>query len=102
MKAISLRLQQSVGALRLATACMGLAIAAGGLAHFVWPQPFEPLNNTLGFTSHTRLHVYVNGAMETVLGLTLISPKTRKLSAALSFGYPIYLLANAFRAHGRH
>jgi uncharacterized membrane protein len=98
MKAMSLLVHQSAGSLQLATACVGLTVAAGGLAHFVWPQQFEPLNKTLGFTSHTRLHVYVNGAIETVLGVTLISPKTRKLNAALSFGYPIYLSLNTFRA----
>ncbi len=81
---------------------MGLAVAAGGLAHFVWPQQFEPLNKTLGFTSHTRVHVDVNGAIETVLGLTLISARTRKLNAALSCGYLIYLYLNAFRARRYH
>lgn len=80
------------------SAYVGFAVAAGGLAHFVWPRRFEPVNTVLGFTQHTRLHVYLNGAIETALGLTLISPRTRKLNIALSIGYPVYLAINAFRA----
>lgn len=75
-----------------------MAIAVGGLAHFVWPQRFERLNKWLGFTRRTRVHVYVNGSIETALGVTLISPRSRKLNAVLSTGYPIYLSANVFRA----
>lgn len=76
----------------------GLAVTAGGLAHFAWPGKFEPVNRKLGFTHDTRTHVYVNGGIETALGLTLISAKTRKMNIALSVCYPIYLGLNASRA----
>lgn len=72
-------------------------MTAVGLAHFAFPRAFEPLNRKLGFTEHTRRHVYVNGAVETAIGLTMLSPRTRTLNAALSVGYPSYLIANAIR-----
>ncbi|WP_101947835.1 hypothetical protein [Mycobacterium sp. 3519A] len=77
---------------------LGLNVAAGGLAHFIWPRKFEPLNRRLGFTNHTRTHVYCNGAIETAIGLTLLSPTTHRLTATLSVAYPIYLATNTIRA----
>lgn len=82
----------------LSRATAGLAVMAVGLAHFAWPGKFKPVNRWLGFTRDTRTHVYVNGGIETVLGLTLISTKTRKVNFVLSVCYPIYLGLNALRA----
>ncbi|OBK81656.1 hypothetical protein [Mycobacterium sp. 1164985.4] len=77
----------------------GVAATACGLAHFVWPAKFEPVNRQLGFTRNTRTHVYVNGGIETALGLTLMSRRTRTINIALSVTYPIYLMLNALRAN---
>ncbi|MCV7257195.1 hypothetical protein [Mycobacterium shimoidei] len=79
----------------------GVAVTACGLAHFAWPRRFEALNRKLGFTHNTRLHVFVNGGLETVLGLTLMSSRTRTANVALSIGYPIYLTLNVLRARLR-
>jgi uncharacterized membrane protein len=78
----------------------GVAATACGLAHFVWPVKFEPINRQLGFTRRTRTHVYVNGGIETTLGLTLMSDRTRTINIALSVAYPTYLMLNALRARG--
>lgn len=79
----------------------GVAVTVCGLAHFAWPLKFEPVNRQLGFTRGTRTHVYVNGGIETVLGLTLMSSTTRTVNVALSITYPIYLMLNALRARLR-
>jgi uncharacterized membrane protein len=76
----------------------GIAVTACGLAHFAWPPIFEPVNRQLGFTRNTRTHVYVNGGIETALGLTLFSTNTRKVNLVLMVCYPIYLGLNALRA----
>jgi hypothetical protein len=76
----------------------GVAVAGIGLAHFAWPTRFEPLNESMGFTQRTRRHVYINGAIETLLGLTMVSPRTRTLNIVLSIAYPTYLAANIIRA----
>lgn len=79
----------------------GVAVTACGLAHFAVPRRFEPLNRELGFTHNTRLHVFVNGGLETLLGLTLMSSRIRTANVALSIAYPIYLTLNALRARLR-
>ncbi|MCV7043008.1 hypothetical protein BST36_24295 [Mycolicibacterium moriokaense] len=76
----------------------GVVVTACGLAHFAWPVKFEPINRQLGFTRNTRTHVYVNGGVETALGLTLMSGRARTINFALSVTYPIYLMLNALRA----
>ena len=74
------------------------AVAAIGLLHFVFPTAFEPLNRWLGFTENTRRHVYVNGAVETAIGLLLARPMTRPISASLGAAYGLYLTVHALRA----
>ena len=76
----------------------GLVITAVGCAHFGWPAAFERVNRTLGFTRNTRLNVFVNGGIETALGVTLLSERTRYANIALSVCYPAYLMLNALRA----
>ena len=48
----------------------GLALAATGLSHFVAPQIYEGMTKA-AFPDNTRTHVYVDGGIETVLGLAL-------------------------------
>ncbi|CAM2868362.1 hypothetical protein BST27_26320 [Mycobacterium intermedium] len=75
----------------------GLLTSGIGLAHFAAPALFEPVNRTLGFKNHTRRHVYINGAIATLIGLSMMHPRTRTLTPAAGTGYSAYLLANYMR-----
>lgn len=79
-----------------ATTVAGLALAGGGLAHFVVPQLFEGLTRP-AFPDNTRQHVYIDGGIETVVGLGLAAPQTRKLALIGLAGYLIYLIGNVVR-----
>jgi len=72
----------------------GLAMAAVGLSHFVRPEMFESITAP-AFPTNTRQHIYVNGGIETAIGLGLIPAKTRKLAVAGLIGYAAYLGVNA-------
>jgi uncharacterized membrane protein len=74
----------------------GLAIAGLGLAHFTSPRMWEPITKT-AFPRNTRQHVYTNGGIETVLGLSLSSRQTRSLATVGLTGYLAYLGGNAIR-----
>jgi uncharacterized membrane protein len=74
----------------------GLALAGMGLAHFTSPRLFESLT-ALSFPRNTRQHVYTNGGIETVLGLSFSSRQTRSLGAVGLIGYVAYLGGNAIR-----
>ena len=74
----------------------GLAIAGLGLAHFTSPRMWEPITQT-AFPRNTRQHIYTNGSIETVLGLTFASRQTRSLGAVGLIGYLAYLGGNAIR-----
>lgn len=75
-----------------------LVVTAVGVAHFAFPQAFEPLNRWLGFGANTRQHVYVNGAIETTIGLTSAAATTRTASRALGIAYGLYLATHALRS----
>lgn len=75
---------------------VGLGIAGFGLAHFVKPEAFESITAT-AFPTDTEQHLYIDGAAETVLGLALAAPKTRKLGAIGLLGYGGYLAANVLK-----
>lgn len=79
-----------------ATQWAGLALAGTGLAHFVKPELFESLT-AQAFPDDTKKHVYIDGAVETVLGLGLAVPKTRKAAAVGVIGYLAYLGVSAAR-----
>jgi len=74
----------------------GLALAGAGLAHFTSPRLFEPMTKT-AFPRKTRQHVYTNGSIETVLGLSFASRQTRSLGVVGVIGYLAYLGGNAIR-----
>jgi uncharacterized membrane protein len=74
----------------------GLAVAGTGLAHFTSPRLFEPITK-LSFPRNVRQHVYTNGSIETVLGLTFASRKTRSLGTVGLIGYLAYLGGNTIR-----
>jgi uncharacterized membrane protein len=74
----------------------GLVLAGGGLSHFTSPQLWEPITKT-AFPRSTRQHVYTNGGIETVLGLSFSSRQTRSLGVVGLIGYLAYLGGNAVR-----
>ncbi|MGV0795218.1 hypothetical protein [Mycolicibacterium sp. XJ1819] len=75
---------------------VGLGVAGIGLAHFVRPQMFESMT-AQAFPDNIRQHTYINGGIETALGLGLATVKTRKLALVGTIGYLAYLAGNAVR-----
>lgn len=74
----------------------GLILAAAGLSHFVAPQIYEGMTKA-AFPTNTRQHVYIDGGIETAVGLGLAVRKTRNLAAVGLVAYLIYLVGNAVR-----
>lgn len=74
----------------------GLALAATGVAHFVKPQVFDDLTSQ-AFPRDTRKHVFIDGGIETALGLGLTSRKTRPLAVIGLLGYGAYLAGSVAR-----
>ena len=74
----------------------GLALAGTGLSHFVVPQVYEGLTKS-AFPTNTRQHIYIDGAIETVVGLGIASPKTRKLALGGLVAYGLYMAVNVAR-----
>ncbi|SEH50363.1 hypothetical protein SAMN04489835_0634 [Mycolicibacterium rutilum] len=87
--------QESGGGSRIATLA-GLGVAGVGLSHFVKPELFESVT-AQPFPRNTRQFIYVNGGIETALGLGLAARKTRKLALLGTVGYLAYLAGNAAR-----
>jgi uncharacterized membrane protein len=75
----------------------GVALAATGLSHFFKPQVYEKMT-ALAFPKNTRRHVYVDGAIETAIGVGLVAPQTRKFAYAGIAGYLGYLIFGAVRS----
>ncbi|MGE2832969.1 hypothetical protein [Mycobacterium sp. SMC-4] len=74
----------------------GLALAATGLSHFVVPQAYEEFTKP-AFPNDTRKYVYIDGAIETAVGLGIAAPKTRKIALVGLAGYLLYLGGNVVR-----
>lgn len=74
----------------------GLAVAGAGVAHFVNPAIFDDITKQ-AFPRDTRKHVYIDGGIETAIGLGLISRKTRPLAVIGLLGYGAYLAGNVVR-----
>jgi uncharacterized membrane protein len=74
----------------------GLALAGTGVSHFASPRLWEPITKT-AFPRNTRQHVYTNGGIETVLGLSFSSRQTRGLAIVGLIGYLAYLGGNTIR-----
>jgi uncharacterized membrane protein len=74
----------------------GLAMSGTGLAHLVKPDAFEQVT-AVAFPQNTQQHTYIDGAAETVLGLALVLPKTRRLAVIGLLGYGGYLVANVLK-----
>ena len=74
----------------------GVALAATGLSHFVRPELYESVT-ALPFPDNTLQHTYLDGGIETAIGLGLISSKTRKFAIAGLLAYGAYLGLNVAR-----
>ena len=74
----------------------GLGLASAGVAHFVKPELFDDITGQ-AFPRETRKHVYIDGGIETAIGLGLASRKTRKLAVVGLLGYGAYLAGNVVR-----
>ncbi len=88
-------LEEKSGGSRLATLA-GIGIAGAGVAHFVRPELFDDITQQ-AFPRETRKHVYIDGGIETAIGLGLVSRKTRKLAVLGLLGYGAYLAGNVVR-----
>ncbi len=88
-------LEESSSGSRAATVA-GLGVAGVGLAHFVKPELFESVT-VQAFPRHTQQYIYVNGGIETALGLGLAARKTRRLALLGTLGYLAYLAGNVAR-----
>ncbi len=76
---------------------VGLVVTGTGLAHFAFPKTFDPINQ-LAFPERPRRYTYINGGIETVIGLTMMTPATRGAFKLIGFGYACYLIGNLIRA----
>ena len=74
-----------------------LAVVAIGVLHFLVPSAFDPINR-LGFPGHARRFTYINGAIETMIGVLMARPRTHRQLVAVSVCYVIYLTGNIIRA----
>jgi uncharacterized membrane protein len=74
----------------------GLALAGTGLAHFASPQLFDGLTQQ-AFPRDSRKHLYINGGIETALGLGLAVRQTRRVAIVGAIGYGAYLAGNLAR-----
>ncbi|BBY59051.1 hypothetical protein [Mycolicibacterium sarraceniae] len=74
----------------------GVVVAVTGLSHFVRPELFESATKS-AFPDNTVTHTYIDGGIETVIGLALVAPKTRKLALAGLLAYGAYLGVNVAR-----
>jgi uncharacterized membrane protein len=88
-------LEESGSGSRAAT-WAGLGLAGVGVAHFVKPELFESVT-VQAFPRNTRQYIYINGGIETAIGLGLASHKTRKLAVLGTLGYLAYLAGNVAR-----
>jgi uncharacterized membrane protein len=86
---------EETGSSRLARVA-GVGFTAAGLTHLVRPTAWEPLTRPL-FPDNTRRHIYTNGSIETVLGLGLLSRRTRKATLGGFAAYGAYLVAGVLR-----
>jgi uncharacterized membrane protein len=78
----------------------GLALAGIGLAHYAKPEAFESITAKAFPGDDIRQHTYINGGIETALGVGLANLPTRRLAVVALFGYLGYLSLNVARNAG--
>jgi uncharacterized membrane protein len=78
----------------------GLTALAVGLAHFVRPGIFEPITR-LGFPERPRTFTYINGAVETLIGVLIAVPQFRRASIVVTLCYGLHFSGNVIRSRAR-
>lgn len=76
---------------------LGLVVTGIGLAHFAFPELFDPINQ-LAFPEHTRFYTFAHGGVETLIGATFLRPH-RRVYLLLYAGYLAHLIAGLVRTH---
>jgi uncharacterized membrane protein len=71
----------------------GVALAGVGLSHFVKPELFQSMTVS-AFPTNTQQYIYVNGVLETAIGLAYATGRS-KLGTAGLLAYGGWLGANA-------
>lgn len=71
----------------------GRAALAIGLAHFAFPNLFDPINR-LGFPGHARTFTYINGGIESAMGVLMASRRAQRQANILAVCYVVYLTGN--------
>lgn len=74
----------------------GLAVATVGLTHFVRPDAYASITEA-AFPDDVRRHTYIDGGIETAIGLGLLTPRTRKAALVGLAAYTGYLGINILR-----
>jgi uncharacterized membrane protein len=74
----------------------GVALAAAGIAHFAKPDAFDEITKT-AFPEDVRKYTFINGGIETALGVALANRSTRRLGLVGMLGYGAYLGAAVLR-----
>jgi uncharacterized membrane protein len=77
----------------------GLALAGIGLAQFAKPEAFESMTRT-AFPDNTRQHIAINGGIETLLGVALATPRTRRIAVIGILCFLGHLGTNLIRNNG--
>ena len=74
----------------------GLAVATIGLTHFVTPEAYAPITEA-AFPCDIRRHTYIDGGIETLIGLGLVAGRTRTAALVGLTAYAGYLGVNVLR-----
>ena len=76
--------------------CVAVIVTVVGVAHFLVPRFFDPINR-LGFAEHARMFTYINGAIETTIGVMMANPRMSRQLTIVSACYVIHLTSNIVR-----
>ena len=74
----------------------GLAVATVGLTHFVRPDAYDSITRA-AFPDDVRRHTYIDGGIETLIGLGLTAPRTRKAALVGLAAYAGFLGVSILR-----
>ncbi|OBK35634.1 hypothetical protein A5658_08245 [Mycobacterium sp. 1245111.1] len=80
---------------------LALPVITVGLAHFVRPGIFEPITR-LGFPERPRTFTYINGAVETLIGVLIALPQFRPVLIVVTLCYGFHFGGNVVRSRARH
>ena len=73
-----------------------MGLAGVGVAHFAAPGQFDRITAS-AFPRNTRKFTFINGGLETGLGIGLAVEQTRRVALVGMLGYGAYLAANIIR-----